>query len=371
MFRKIVQKRWFYVLYLAVIILVGLEVILRIYNPFHFRVKGNQIVLDTRKKYVFENNTIPVLDKKISWSKNSLGFRGPEKPADKNKRLTIFTVGGSTTECQYLSDGHTWSDKLDSALKGGFNTWLNNAGLSGHSTFGHLVLLKDYLIKLKPDVILFLIGCNDIERDDVTDSDASNMVNSYTNVFTFLSKHSEVCNVAANLVRSRNAYSKHLVDSYFDLANRKNDTFSIPGADIQKRLRTQDKYLVAYRRRVQQLVTMCRENNITPVLITQPSLFGPGIDSISGADLNLFRIDDHTNGGLWWQCLELYNDVVRQVAKEEGLLLIDLAIEMPKSSAYFYDMVHFTDAGTDTVSALLQKHLSPWMQRTFSQYTRK
>lgn len=39
--------------------------------------------------------------------------------------------------------------------------WINNAGLDGQSTFGHIFLMKDYIKKLKPKVVLFLVGSND------------------------------------------------------------------------------------------------------------------------------------------------------------------------------------------------------------------
>ena len=47
------------------------------------------------------------LDEKIIHTKNSLGFRGDEPPDDFNPALTVVTVGGSTTESIYISDGKT------------------------------------------------------------------------------------------------------------------------------------------------------------------------------------------------------------------------------------------------------------------------
>jgi len=370
-FKKKLRKNILYFSYLFIVIIVALEIILRIYNPFHFRVKGDHIVLDVNKKFVIENNSIPALDKRIVWSKNSLGFRGPEKPADTIKRLNVFTVGGSTTECPYLSDGTTWSDKLYGQLNNDFKIWLNNAGMAGHSTFGHLALLNDYLVKLKPDVIIFLIGCNDIERDDLTESDESNMVNKYKNVFTFISKKSELCNLIINIFRSRNAHVKHLADTYIDFNKRKNDTIVISGEEQVNRLKSQTSYLAAYKNRVNKLITICRQNNIAPVLVTQPSVFYAGIDSLTGANLGLFKIDDKTNGQLWWQILELYNNVVRQIAGEQHVFMIDLAREMPKSSLYSYDLVHFTNAGTSKVSEILYDHLDQWMREKFPDYLKK
>ncbi len=40
--------------------------------------------------------------------------------------------------------------------------WVNNAGIDGCSTFGHDLLLTEHLIPLKPDMILYLIGINDL-----------------------------------------------------------------------------------------------------------------------------------------------------------------------------------------------------------------
>ena len=42
------------------------------------------------------------------------------------------------------------------------NVWVNNAGLTGHSTIGHITLLKEHVVKIHPKVIVFLIGINDI-----------------------------------------------------------------------------------------------------------------------------------------------------------------------------------------------------------------
>lgn len=54
--------------------------------------------------------------------------------------LTIISVGGSTTECFYISDDKTWTHILGMKLKSVFTrVWINNAGLDGHSTFGHII----------------------------------------------------------------------------------------------------------------------------------------------------------------------------------------------------------------------------------------
>src|SRR5437867_1318204 len=91
---------------------VTLEIALRIYNPFPFRIRGDRIVLPVNQRYAFSHAGATKLDPVNHVTKNSLGFRGPEPPRDWSGSFTILTVGGSTTECLFLSDGKTWTDQL-------------------------------------------------------------------------------------------------------------------------------------------------------------------------------------------------------------------------------------------------------------------
>ena len=64
-----------------------------------------------------------------------------------------------------LSDEKTWTARLGSRLKDYFGpVWINNAGLDGHSTYGHIVLLEDHVAKLHPKVVFFLVGANDVAQ---------------------------------------------------------------------------------------------------------------------------------------------------------------------------------------------------------------
>ena len=71
--------------------------------------------------------------------------------------LSLITIGGSTTECFYLSDGKTWTELLGLRLARDFpKVWINNAGLDGATTYRHLILLEDYVVQLKPNLGVFL-----------------------------------------------------------------------------------------------------------------------------------------------------------------------------------------------------------------------
>lgn len=119
----------------VILALIICEIVLRIYNPFSNFIKHGKLILPANQNVVFENKWIPQLDKQIHYSRNSLGFRGPE-PIDSLQKLnSIICVGGSTTACYFLSDSTTWpfllGEKLSDSLPG---VWVNNAGIDGHST---------------------------------------------------------------------------------------------------------------------------------------------------------------------------------------------------------------------------------------------
>jgi hypothetical protein len=99
------------------------------------------------------------------------------------------------------------------------------------------------------------------------------------------------------------------------------------------------------------------------VLITQPSLVGTGTDPVSGISLGNIKVKDGENGKLWWTMLERYNEGTRSIAAKNKIPLIDLAVSMPKSSAYFYDIVHFTNEGAEKTAEMIFQSLSTTLQR--------
>src|ERR1700722_3077422 len=97
------RRRVVYGIYLLLVTLIMMELVLRIYNPFHFRLKGDRILLPVNQQETIINRINPKLDPVIINTRNSLGFRGPEAPKDWSHELTVVTIGGSTTECHFLS----------------------------------------------------------------------------------------------------------------------------------------------------------------------------------------------------------------------------------------------------------------------------
>ena len=339
-----------------------LELCLRIYNPLPFRVRGDRIVLPYRQSYTFHTTGTTKLDPVVHHTKNSLGFRGPEPPRDWAAHLTVFTIGGSTTECLFLSDGKTWTDQLARRLAAVRpDTWVNNAGLDGQSTFGHLILLRDVISELRPRYALFLIGINDVARDRANTYDAAleaRNTSAAHRLFTFAADHSEIAAVAQNVVRATHARQAGFGHGEVDLRRARTLVLDPPvmAAELDKH---RTRYVPAYAARVRQIVETCRAAHIEPVLITQPALFGDAVDPATGVDLRTVQSSGGANGLLDWKLLELYNDATRRTAADAHVLLVDLARELPKDSRLFYDYVHFTNEGAALVGDIVFGRLAP------------
>jgi lysophospholipase L1-like esterase len=343
------------------------EGFLRLYNPLGVRIRGDRIVLARNFRETMTNHANPKLDPVIVFSKNSLGFRGPEAPRDFDRHLTILAIGGSTTECLYLTDGASWPERLGAELAPHFQgLWVNNAGLDGHSTFGHLLLLDQIVLRLRPKVLLFLVGLNDVHRELPTGREVAG---GRAPLFHRLARHSAI---VANALDFR----RHLEARELSLGYREVDLAHTPQMEADRRRalglvdQHRERSLPGYRSRVRELVRASRAHGIEPVLLTQPALYGADRDDVTGVNLRWIEVDAKRQiyGGLAWRILEEYNDVVREVGRAEGVLVVDLARELPKSSRLFYDFVHFGDEGARQVAAIIAPPLCAMLAARFPEH---
>jgi lysophospholipase L1-like esterase len=345
------------------LVLALFEIGLRIYNPLPFRVRGERIILHVHQHHTFYQTQASKLDPIVYHTKNSLGFRGPDPPRDMARRLTLVTIGGSTTECLFLSDGKTWTDVLARRLASAWpDIWVNNAGLDGQSTYGHLILLRDFVVSLRPTVAVFLVGVNDLGLDSLNSYDGSLLPNrpSWRSAGIFLADHSEVAGLAQNLLRLSRARKAGFGHSEIDLTKL---TVIEHNAEVSAAtIRQYRSSLPGFGERLIAIAELCRQNGIDPVFVTQPALYGDGIDPATGINLATLQVRGAANGRLWWSVQEMYNDVTRGVARDRHLLLIDAARELPKDSRLFYDFIHFTNDGAARLGQIVASHLEPYLQ---------
>lgn len=82
--------------------------------------------------------------------------------------IDILTLGGSTTDQRFIAEQDSYQAVMESDLSraAGRKVCVSNAGVDGHSTYGHLDAFRDWfplIPGLKPKIFLFYIGINDAD----------------------------------------------------------------------------------------------------------------------------------------------------------------------------------------------------------------
>lgn len=344
-----------------VIALLVLEIGVRVAFPVELRLRGSAIQLPYLKEYTITAQPGSRLPASALHSKNALGFRGAPPPKAFDETLTAIAIGGSTTECFALGDGVCWPARLGARLETIFTPfWINNAGIAGHTSQGHIELLRQHVLDLKPDVLIFLVGVNDLYFSDFTRRFDSSLDPDHGNALERAARETrQWLGEHSTLFALGFAAYKQWRAKQFDLTGQDNDFTTLvipptPTERIESELaRHLDNAHFGYADRLRTLVDISRQAGALPIFLTQPAAYGPGIDPRTGVDLARIRNGvDGYDGASSWRLLESYNDVMRAVAEERGVTLVDLARRMAKTSEYYLDQVHFTAEGSDRVAEI-------------------
>jgi lysophospholipase L1-like esterase len=101
---------------------------------------------------------------------NSLGFRGPELPAEKGAELRVLCLGDSLVYGQGVADDQTIPAHMErlAAAKHPLQPFRAvNAGVRAYATHQELALLEELGEKVEPDVVALFWYHNDFEERDI------------------------------------------------------------------------------------------------------------------------------------------------------------------------------------------------------------
>lgn len=308
-----------------------------------------------------QNRTINIIGVKATdniFSTNAWGFRGEEPPVHWEDRYTIITVGGSTTICAAQDDTMTYPAAMGSALQATDATiWVNNAGIDGHTSRGNLRVMDEVIRYLKPDLVVVLVGANDLTLSLVEDRRANGSPFDLTAKQRDPLQETQIGRMAWN---------------FFEVtlggAVPVNATFSaitpIPMDASRAALAPADRdglpQLPEYRQNLNRLIDLTEEMGTRIVLLTQPSLFddtpywAATEATISWAKpANLYF-----SGATYWKMLAIYNQETLAICEARGIPCLDLAAQIPHNREMFYDSVHFTDAGAERVGKIVAQFIA-------------
>jgi len=326
---------------------------------------------------------MPGVEGEALFKVNSLGLRGDELSDDHDYR--VLTVGGSTTECNFLDQPDTWPQGLADALNRRQNerrVWVGNAARSGLNARHNVVQLR-YLLPQLPriDLVIVLPGVNDLSvrlaKDQDYDPDymqrdqaEAELMPRCFQVFpiqfrrqTSLLQRTALGRLLSG-VKARLFPGKLVVDDAglsYDVWRQHRQSASA----IRETLPNLDTALDEYRDNLAMEIELCKARGARVLLLTQPSMWRADLPTELAALLWFGGVGDFQEvpGCEYYsvdalsQGMELYNSVVQEQAQQHGVECFDLAAALQKDGSVFYDDVHFTTAGARQITELLADYL--------------
>ncbi|MCL4500891.1 MAG: hypothetical protein M1438_03420, partial [Deltaproteobacteria bacterium] len=110
---------------------------------------------------------------------------------------------------------------------------------------------------------------------------------------------------------------------------------------------------------LQTFIYICKARHITPVLMTQFNRYKKDPDPKIKAAMAGFEKDSGISEPQFKAIYDQFNEAVRQVGQQNGVLVIDLARLIPQESQYMYDVVHLNTAGSKLAARLISEQLRP------------
>jgi len=277
------------------------------------------------------------------------GFIMPSAIHEKPDASIVF-LGGSTTECQFMDEELRFPYLVGRSLEAQLGKRINayNSGRAGNNTLHSNLLFQGKVIPMRPRIAVLMEGINDL---------------AFLAVFKDYWSPSATRGIIQN--KEYNVFKRWIIEhmhGHTPVEEITNDEFSGTRGTPATNL-TPEMVSSKYRKNIELFVYLCRQHNITPVLMTQFNRFTKDLaPNLQEQFRPLF-----TSWGIGYEqyraCYNALNETMRQVAKEQNVLLIDLDRLVPKNKDYMYDVVHLNVDGSRFVADIVSKALEPELRK--------
>lgn len=287
--------------------------------------------------------------------------RGFIRPSDRHidPDLRVFFVGGSTTECKYVQETNRFPIATATLLeqKTGLDINAYNAGVSGNNSLHSLNIILNDIIPLEPDIIVFMHNVNDLVILLYTGTFWNDNFNRspIKEINVQVRPPPSVRGVVSEAVRWLMPHSyRKLHEALFQHPAEIDEWQDIRGHDI---IISETAVLREFTANLRTFVALCRNRNIRPVLMTQQSRYTAVPDEYIAGQMQKIEAGFGIKYAKWYELYAMLNERIRLVADEEGVLLVDLDMLIPKSQDFIYDTVHFNDRGSLLAADYIAKAL--------------
>ena len=303
---------------------------------------------DVKKLYSSKNQI------KVTYRRDKFGYRSKDLISN---RPIVLTIGGSTTDQHYVSEGQTFQDILDLKVK---KYDFVNGGIDGQSSYGHLLSISNwhskFLDKDNISFIIFYIGINDrrLVNKEFTDWDFAQSNKSYIknllkdNSF-FISKLLVIRNRIKFYLISKNN-SIDLLSSY---APREKD-FEKVGIKYEFNENLDIENYPKYKEIFSDLILQTRSNfPKSKILIIQQQI--PGCNFVSKNivyDRHPNQSSNHCSDLL--KVFKLQERILSESQIKKNIKLFPMYLQKIIKDDGVYDYVHTNNKGSESIATYIE-----------------
>jgi hypothetical protein len=207
---------------------------------------------------------------------------------------------------------------------------------------------------LKPDVVIVMHAFNDVFQASEGKLTNGEFKEDYGHFFGPLGLRVNPRDRFTENLRRGLANNWLLRTWYSDLYHQSETTLKKP-VDLLRAL-------PSFRRNLTQLVYRAKQDGVTVILATEPFLYH---DKMSGDEIRSLFYDYYYRDYAkvptireQEQAMRAFNAVIREIACQEQVILVDLEASLPKSPEFMYDDVHYTVEGARVVARIFLESVS-------------
>lgn len=296
-------------------------------------------------------------NRQIRYKRDRFGLRGNYGAPS---QIDILTVGGSTTDQRFISDGATWQDILQREFAAhGKTVHVANAGVDGQSTYGHIKNFDwwfPYIPNLKARHYLFYLGINDFHKKEGNEYD--DLYDRPRSTYGRFKERIKERSVFYHWYRTWKGISEARSNK---VGHRSVNFQQQQWIDAPKVINHQELIgprLLAYEQRLKALDERVRRLDAIPVYVTQPirrckNLNGKTVGVAETESFEGIEIDGLDSCIM----MRLLNNKTMEFCQMVGGICLDLASELEFEDGDFYDFYHNTPRGAEKTGIYLYQKL--------------
>jgi lysophospholipase L1-like esterase len=286
------------------------------------------------------------------WHINRHGYRGRDFSSDKPEGIVrIIVYGGSSVFDPSSDEGEDWPHGIETLLKerGFGNVEVINAGISGHASFDSVGRLFAEGHLFDPDYVLLYNAWNDMEYFQWKEP----LLRKYS---PYEEENNPFTQYQSWLDRLLCEYSQlylMLREKYYKLKLRPSLEGKIPEGEYSSKI--DERGLNQYALNVRTFVDLARNIGAVPILVTQARLVTP---DNTAEQKRRIKYERHllTHEAVC-EAYESMDGILKQVAREKNVPLVDASKELTGKDELFKDHVHLRRKGSKDLAEVIADNM--------------